>query len=113
MYSDIKVGDELLVTERWGRKLAKVSKTTKTRFEIGGSTFLKENGSRYGGSSYSFASVKKLTEKEKSDFIESVRLEKLKKQNLEKIKNFNFKSLEIEDMEQIIKIIEKEKYEKA
>lgn len=104
MYSNVKVGDEFIVSNRNSKGLYKVKHITKTRFTVGGGTFLKKDGAEYGSSRWENKHCFVPTEKEKIEF-----LIKIKKNNLaKKINNFDFNKLDIETLEKIHNIIGEE-----
>ena len=107
MYSDVKIGDEFLLSERYSKALKKVTKVTPKRFYINTKVFNKSDGSEHGGSTFHYCFISKMTEDERKNFINEVKRKRERQSALEKIIYFDFKLLEIEDIKTIVSIIDK------
>lgn len=54
-FSDIAVGDTVLVSNRLGRSLRKVSRVTKTLFSVSGLRFKRSDGRQFGADTWNHA----------------------------------------------------------
>jgi len=102
MYSNIQVGDEVVLVFRGDESLRKVTKVTKTRFEVNGFTFTKIDGLRYGSSSFYSARVRLATDDDK------IRLLQIQNRTsmIDKLRTFDYKKLDTETLEKLYKIVE-------
>ena len=47
-FDNVKVGDEVVVCSRWGKKICFVTSVSPKRFKVGATTFTREDGCEYG-----------------------------------------------------------------
>lgn len=106
-FQDVKVGDEFLVSYNNSQALAKVSKITPKRFEVGGHTFDKKDGSQIGGSTWSRATVGKLTEQSYNDFKSFIVKKRLFKEVKTSLETFDIEKASKEELETILAILKK------
>lgn len=66
---DLVVGDDVLITSRYYRRIAKVDKVTKTQIVVDNVRFRRDSGWQCGGDSWNRKSISVPTEKEISDVI--------------------------------------------
>lgn len=103
-FENIKIGDEVLLIERYSEEsLQKVDKVTKTRFEVRGYTFTKD-GKEYGGSRYSYGVVKLLTEDEKKEFLNKEKEKHKRRMTVSDFEKIRFKELSTDKLLKIIEI---------
>ena len=69
MFSDVKVGDLIIIRSSHRNSIEKVTSVAKTIFCAGGLRFRKDNGWQYGGGTYFTIYAKKATDEE----IEKIR----------------------------------------
>ena len=69
MFSDVKVGDRIIICSSYRNRIEKVTSVSETIFCAGGLRFRKDNGWQYGGDTYSTIFAKKATDEE----IEKIR----------------------------------------
>ena len=69
MFSDVKVGDLIIIHSSHRNSIEKVTSVAKTIFSAGGLRFRKDNGWQYGGGTYFTKYAKKATDEE----IEKIR----------------------------------------
>ena len=69
MFSDVKVGDLIIIRSSHRNSIEKVTSVSKTIFCAGGLRFRKDNGWQYGGGTYPMIFAKKATDEE----IEKIR----------------------------------------
>ena len=74
MFSDVKVGDLIIVRSSHRNSIEKVTSVAKTIFCAGGLRFRKDNGWQYGGGTYSTIFAKKATDEE----IEKIRNDEIR-----------------------------------
>ena len=98
---DLVVGDEVLVTGTFNRRIAKVDKVTKTQIVIDNARFRRDSGWQCGGDSWNRKSISVPTEKEISDIKE----ENFRKELLYAISSFDFKRLSTDELKQVYNIV--------
>ncbi|MGW8169650.1 MAG: hypothetical protein ACWGHH_06565 [Sulfurovaceae bacterium] len=101
MFSDIKKGDRVIISNRGGRDIVSVSSVTPKRFTAGGRTFSKE-GRMIGGDIYTSTSVHLLTDELEREIIVERNTMVMK----HRIKTFDYTKLtykELSDMYNYIK----------
>ena len=98
---DLVVGDEVLVTGTFNRRIAKVDKVTKTQIVIDNARFRRDSGWQCGGDSWNRKSISVPTEKEISD----VKEENIRKILINTISSFNFERLSTDELKQVYNIV--------
>ena len=98
---DLVVGDEVLVTGTFNRRIAKVDKVTKTKIVIDNARFRRDSGYQCGGDSWNRKSISVPTEKEISD----VKEENIRKILINTISSFNFERLSTDELKQVYNIV--------
>lgn len=98
---DLVVGDNVLITSRYYRRIAKVDKVTKTQIVVDNVRFRRDSGWQYGGDSWDRKSISVPTEKEISDIKE----ENFRKKLLYAISSFDFKRLSTDELKQVYNIV--------
>ena len=105
---DLVAGDEVLVTDMYYTRIAKVDKVTKTKIVIDNVRFRRDSGYQCGGDSWNRKSISVPTEKEISDIKE----ENLRKTLVYAISSFDFKRLSIDELKQVYNIVKGKENEK-
>ena len=98
---DLVVGDEVLVTGTFNRRIAKVDKVTKTKIVIDNARFRRDSGCQCGRDSWNRKSISVPTEKEISD----VKEENIRKILINTISSFNFERLSTDELKQVYNIV--------
>ena len=98
---DLVVGDEVLVTGTFNRRIAKVDKVTKTKIVIDNARFRRDSGCQCGGDRWNRKSISVPTEKEISD----VKEENIRKILINTISSFNFERLSTDELKQVYNIV--------
>lgn len=98
---DLVVGDDVLVTGRYHRHIAKVDKVTKTQIIIDNVRFRRDSGWQCGSDRLDMKSISIPTEKEISDIKE----ENFRKALLYAISSFDFKRLSTDELKQVYNIV--------
>ena len=98
---DLVVGDEVLVTGTFNRRIAKVDKVTKTKIVIDNARFRRDSGCQCGVDSWYRKSISVPTEKEISD----VKEENIRKILINTISSFNFERLSTDELKQVYNIV--------
>ena len=98
---DLVVGDEVLVTGTFNRRIAKVDKVTKTQIVIDNDRFRRDSGWQCGVDSWYRKSISVPTEKEISD----VKEENIRKILINTIISFNFERLSTDELKQLYNIV--------
>lgn len=98
---DLVVGDNVLVTSRYYRCIAKVDKVTKTQIIANNARFRRDSGWQYGGDSWNRKSISVPTEKEISDIKE----ENLHNALVYAISSFDFNRLSTDELKQVYNIV--------
>lgn len=98
---DLVVGDDVLITSRYYRRIAKVDKVTKTQIIANNARFRRDSGWQCGSDSWDMKSISVPTEKEISDIKEENFLKNL----IYTISSFDFERLSTNELKQVYKII--------
>ena len=98
---DLVVGDDVLVTGMYYRRIAKVDKVTKTQIIANNARFRRDSGWQCGGDRWNVRRISVPTEKEMTEIKE----ENLRKKLIFAISSTNFKYLPIAKLEQVYNII--------
>ena len=98
---DLVVGDDVLVTGMYYRRIAKVDKVTKTQIVIDNDRFRRDSGWQCCVDSWYRKSISVPTEKEISD----VKEENLRKILINTISSFDFKRLSTDELKQVYNIV--------
>lgn len=106
---DLVVGDDVLITSRYYRRIAKVDKVTKTQIIANNARFRRDSGWQCGSDSWDRKSISVPTEKEISD----VKEENFRKKLLYAISSFDFKRLSTDELKQVYNIVKGQENERA
>ena len=98
---DLVAGDDVLITSRYYRRIAKVDKVTKTKIVIDNARFRRDSGCQCGGDSWYRKKISVPTEKEISD----VKEENLRKKLVYAISSFDFERLSTDELKQVYNIV--------
>ena len=98
---DLVVGDEVLVTGTFNRRIAKVDKVTKTKIVIDNARFRRDSGCQFGSDRWNVRRISVPTEKEISD----VKEENIRKILINTISSFNFERLSTDELKQVYNIV--------
>ena len=98
---DLVVGDDVLVTGMYYRRIAKVDKVTKTQIIANNARFRRDSGWQCGSDRWDTKSISVPTEKEISD----VKEENFRKELLYAISSFDFERLSINELKQVYNIV--------
>lgn len=103
---DIKLGDKVIIrgSSSFGTIIGEVTKVNKTTFVANNYTFKKENGSQYGGDTWSRKYASLATEEE----VVKITAENRRQRLATALGRFNFFSLPIEKLQAIAEIIKKD-----
>lgn len=102
---DLVVGDDVLVTGRSYRRIAKIDKVTKTQIIANNARFRRDSGWQCGSDNWDRKSISVPTEKEISD----VKEENLRKVLIYSISSFDFKRLSTDELKQVYNIVKDKK----
>ena len=105
---DLVAGDDVLITSRYYRRIAKVDKVTKTQIIVNNARFRRDSGCQCGGDSWNRKSISVPTEKEISD----VKEENIRKILINTISSFNFERLSTDELKQVYNIVKGKENEK-
>lgn len=98
---DLVVGDDVLVTGMYHRRISKVGKVTKTQIVVNNARFRRDSGWQCGSDGWNVRRISVPTEKEISD----VKEENLRKTLIYSISSFDFKRLSTDELKQVYKIV--------
>lgn len=98
---DLVVGDDVLVTGMYYRRIAKVDKVTKTQIVVDDARYRRNSGLQCGNDIWDRKSISVPTEKEISDVKEEIFRKKL----IYAIRSFDFKRLSTDELKQVYKIV--------
>ena len=104
MFSDVKVGDLIIIRSSHRSSIEKVTSVAKTIFYAGGLRFKKDSGREYGGGTYPVTFAKKATDEE----IEKIRNEEIRERYYiisKKILGDSYPTLD--DIKEIYSILQK------
>ena len=106
---DLKAGDDVVVTDTFHRRIAKVNKVTKTQIVIDNARFRRDSGWQCGSDRWNVRRISVPTEKEISDAKE----ENLRKTLIYAISSFDFKRLSTDELiKQVYNIVKGKENEK-
>lgn len=105
---DLVVGDDVLVTGLYHRRIAKVDKVTKTQIVVDNARFRRDSGWQCGSDSLDRKSISVPTEKEISDIEE----ENLRKALIYVISSSDFERLSTDKLKQVYNIVKGKENEK-
>lgn len=94
---DLVVGDDVLVTGMYYRRIAKVDKVTKTQIVVDNARYRRNSGWQCGDDIWDRKSISVPTEKEISD----VKEENFRKKLIYAIRSFDFKRLSTDELKQV------------
>lgn len=100
-FKDLVAGDEVLITSRYYRRIAKVDKVTKTQIVVNNTRFRRDSGWQCVSDSWDRKIISVPTEKEISDIKE----ENFRKKLIYAISSFDFKRLSTNELKQVYKIV--------
>ena len=106
---DLVVGDDVLVTSMYHRRIAKIDKVTKTQIVVDNVRFRRDSGWQCGGDIWDRKSISVPTEKEISDIKE----ENLRETLIYSISSFDFKRLSTDKLKQVYNILKGKENERA
>lgn len=98
---DLVVGDDVLVTGMYYRRIAKVDKVTKTQIVVDNARYRRNSGLQCGYDIWNRRRVSVPTEKKISDVKEEIFRKKL----IYAIRSFDFKRLSTDELKQVYKIV--------
>ena len=98
---DLVAGDDVLITSRYYRRIAKVDKVTKTQIVIDNARFRRDSGWQCGSDRWNVRRISVPTEKEISD----VKEENLRKILINTISSFDFKRLSTDELKKVYNIV--------
>lgn len=98
---DLKAGDDVLVTGRSCRRIAKIDKVTKTQIVVNNARFRRDSGWQCGSDRWNVTRISVPTKKEISDIEE----EDLRKTLIYTISSFDFKRLQTDELKQVYNIV--------
>ena len=98
---DLVVGDDVLVTGMYYRRIAKVDKVTKTQIIANNARFRRDSGWQCGRDRWKVKRISVLKEKEISD----VKEENLRKILIHTISSFDFERLSTDELKQVYNIL--------
>lgn len=98
---DLVVGDDVLVTGTFHKRIAKINKVTKTYIVVDNARFRRDSGWQCCSDRWNVRKISVPTEKEISD----VKEENLRRTLIYTINSFNFKRLSTDGLKQVYNII--------
>jgi hypothetical protein len=98
---NVKVGDKLLVTSMWAKRIVTVEKVLKANIIAGGSKYRKSTGYKYPIDAWNITSARPATEED----IENVSKEIARNMMLAGCRKINFDNLTDTQLEQILEIV--------
>ena len=98
---DLVVGDDVLVTGMYYRRIAKVDKVTKTQIIVNNARFKRDSGWQCGSDRWNVRRISVPTEKEISD----IKKEDFRKKLIYAISSFDFKRLSTDELKQVYNIV--------
>lgn len=98
---DLVAGDEVLVTDMYCRRIAKVDKVTKSQIIVNNVRFRRNSGWQCGNDRWNVKSISVPTEKEISDIKEEI----FRKELIYAIRSFDFKRLSTDELKQVYNIV--------
>ena len=98
---DLVAGDDVLITSRYYRRIAKDDKVTKTQIIANNARFRRDSGCQFGSDRWNVRRISVPTEKEISD----VKEENLRKILIHTISSFDFERLSTDELKQLYNIV--------
>ena len=98
---DLVAGDDVLITSRYYRRIAKVDKVTKTQIIANNARFRRDSGWQCGSDNWDRKIISIPTEKEILDIKE----ENLRKSLIHTISSFDFERLPTNELKQVYNIV--------
>lgn len=98
---DLVVGDDVLVTGMYHRRISKVGKVTKTQIVVDNARFKRDSGWQCGSDRWNVRQISVPTEKEISD----IKKEDFRKKLIYAISSFDFKRLSTDELKQVYNIV--------
>lgn len=106
---DLQVGDDVLVTGMFYRRISKIDKVTKTQIVADNAKFRRDSGWQCGRDRWNLRKISVPTEKQ----IAEIKEENLRKTLIYAISSFDFKRLSIDKLKQVYNIIKDKENERA
>lgn len=106
---DLVVGDDVLITSRYYRRIAKVDKVTKTQIIANNDRFRRDSGWQCGSDNWDRKIISVPTEKEISDIKEEI----LRKILFHTISSFDFNRLSTDELKQVYNIVKGKENERT
>lgn len=101
---DLQVGDIVLVSSTWDRRLSKVEKITKTQIVVDKVRYRRSNGWQCGSYGWDQGTIHVPTEKE----IAKIKNEEQRKFLIHSIRDIDFRKLATDKLQQVYNIIKSE-----
>ena len=98
---DLQVGDNVIVTSTFCRRISKIDKVTKTLIIVDNTRFRKDSGWQCGNDRWNSKTISVPTEKE----ISEIKEETLRKELIYVISSFDFKHLSTKKLKQVYNIV--------
>ena len=98
---DLVAGDDVLITSRYYRRIAKVDKVTKTQIIANNARFRRDSGWQCGSDNWDRKIISIPTEKEILDIKE----ENLRKSLIHTISSFDFERLSTDELKHLYNIV--------
>lgn len=98
---DIKVGDKVIVSDGFRKRVDTVTRLTKNLIVVGRSRFNKSNGFEYGGRGYCSPHIVRAT----PEMIAEIEEERRRNDLLAKLKGHPWNKLTTEELEKVYRII--------
>lgn len=98
---DLVVGDEVIITGTFNRRIAKVDKVTKTKIIVNNARFRRDSGWQCGSDRWNVTRISVPTEKEISD----VKEKNLRETLIYTISSFDFERLSTNELKQVCNIV--------
>lgn len=102
MFTDIKIGDEVILKSRYDEEIVKVTKVTPKRFEANGLMWRKEDGGPVGGDIWSTNHIMPLTE----EACKRINLKRLLNTTIAKFKKVQ-NNMSYDDLKAVLDILSK------
>lgn len=99
--NDVKVGDKLLVTSRWTKRIVTVEKVLKANIIANGVKYRKSDGYEVPLDAWNIASARPVTDED----IESIKKENRRLKMASAIRQIDFDGLTNSQLEQILEIV--------
>lgn len=106
---DLQVGDDVIVTGMFCKRISKIEKVTKTQIIVGNTRFRKDSGWQCGSDRWNNETISVPTEKQ----IVEIKEENLRKKLIYAISSFDFEHLSTDELKQVTNIIKGKENERA